>query len=62
LAALNEAIAKAQASHAKPKDVAQLQAMAVSLDKDADAAKSPADGYRMHALAGIMKQSGTAFH
>jgi len=32
----------------------------VSLDKDASAAKSPADAYRMHALAGIMKQSGGA--
>src|SRR5216683_846462 len=62
LAALNEAIAKAEASHSKPKDVAQLRAMAVSLDKDADAAKSPADAYRMRTLAGIMKQSGTPSH
>jgi hypothetical protein len=62
LAALNEAIAKAEASHSKPKAVAQLRAMAVSLDKDADATKSPADAYRMRALAGIMKQSGTSSH
>jgi hypothetical protein len=58
LASLNEAIAKAEASHSKPKDVAQLRAMAVNLDKDAAAAKSPADAYRMRALAGIMRQSG----
>src|SRR5216683_3024972 len=62
LAALNEAIAKAEASHSKPKDLAQLRAMAVSLDKDADAAKSPADAHRMRTLAGIMKQSGTPSH
>jgi hypothetical protein len=58
LASLNEAIAKAEASHSNPKDVAQLRATAASLDKDAAAAKSPADAYRMRALAGIMKQSG----
>ena len=62
LAALNQAIAKAEAPHAKPKDVAQLRAMAASLDKDASAAKSPADAYRLHALAGIMKQNGTSSH
>jgi hypothetical protein len=62
LAALNEAIAKVEASHSKPKDVAQLRAMAVSLDKDAGGVKSPADAYRMRALAGIMKQSGTSSH
>jgi hypothetical protein len=61
LAALNQSIAKAEASPSK-KDVAQLHAMAASLDKDADAAKSPADAYRMRALASIMKQSGTASH
>ncbi len=62
LAALNQAIAKAEAPHAKPKDVAQLRAMAAGLDKDASAAKSPADAYRLHALAGIMKQNGMASH
>jgi hypothetical protein len=60
LAALNVALAKAEASPSKPKDVAQLRALGVSLDKDAGAAKTPADAYRMHALAGIMKQSGTS--
>jgi len=58
VSALNGAIAKTEASHSKPKDVAQLHAMAASLDKDAGAAKTPADAYRMRALAGIMKQSG----
>jgi hypothetical protein len=62
LAVLNEAIAKTEASHSKPKDIAQLRAMAVSLDKDADAAKTPADAYRMHALAEIMKHSGPSSH
>jgi hypothetical protein len=60
LAALNVALAKAEASPSKPKDVAQLRALGASLDKDAGAAKTPADAYRMHALAGIMKQSGTS--
>jgi hypothetical protein len=31
--------------------------MGRSLDKDADAAKTPADAERIHALAAIMKQS-----
>jgi hypothetical protein len=62
LAALNEAIAKAEAPNSKPKDVAQLRSMAAGLDKDAATAKAPADAYRMHALAGIMKQSGTSSH
>ena len=41
---------------------ALLKTMAASLDKDANSAKSPADAERMHALAGIMKQSGTSLH
>jgi hypothetical protein len=61
LAALNQSIAKVETSPSK-KDVAQLHAMAANLDKDADAAKSPADANRMRALASIMKQSGTASH
>jgi hypothetical protein len=62
LAALNEAIDKAETSQSKPKNVTQLRAMAVSLDKDAATAKTPGDAYRMHALAEIMKQSGTLSH
>jgi hypothetical protein len=61
LAALNQSIGKVEASPSK-KDIAQLHAMAANLDKDADAAKSPADANRMRALASIMKQSGTASH
>jgi hypothetical protein len=60
--ALNAAIAKAEASHSKSKDVAQLRVMAASLDKDAGAAKTSADAYRMRSLAEIMKQSGTPPH
>jgi hypothetical protein len=59
IAAINESIAKAEASHSKPKQVAQLRALAVSLDKDAGTAKTPADANRMHALAEIMKRGGT---
>jgi hypothetical protein len=62
LAALNDAIAKAEASQPKPKNAAQLRAMAGSLDKDAATAKTPEDSYRMRALAGIMKQSGALSH
>ncbi len=57
LAALNAAIAKAEAN---PKDAAKLRGMASGLDKDASTAKTPADANRLHALAGIMKQGGTA--
>jgi hypothetical protein len=59
IAALNAAIARVEASHSDRKGVAQLKAMAVSLDKDAGAAKTPADAERMRALAAIIKQSGT---
>ena len=62
LAALNDAVAKAEASNSKPKDVAKLHTMAASLDKDATTAKTPADAYRLRALAGIMKQSGAPSH
>jgi hypothetical protein len=61
LAALNAALTKAEASKSK-KGAAQLHAMAVSLEKDANTTNSPADAYRMRALASIMKQSGTASH
>jgi hypothetical protein len=60
LAALNAAIDKAEVSHSQPKEVAQLKTLAASLEKEAGAAKTPADGARMHALAGIMKQSGAS--
>jgi hypothetical protein len=57
LGALNAAIDKADTSHS-PKDIAQLKAMAASVDKEASAAKAPADAVRLRALAGIMKQGG----
>jgi hypothetical protein len=59
IAAMNSAIEKAEASHSA-KDAAPLKTMAASLDKDAAAAKSPADAERMRALADILKQSGTS--
>ena len=59
IAALNAAIAKVEASRSDRKAVAQLKTMAAGLDKDAGAAKTPADAERMRALAAIMKQSGT---
>jgi hypothetical protein len=60
LAALNAAIAKADASHSDKKEASRLHAMAINLDKDANTAKDPADANRMRALAQIMKQSGTS--
>ena len=62
LAELNAAIARAETGHSKSKEDAQLRAIAISLDKDAGAVKTPADAYRMHALAEIMRQSGTLSH
>ncbi len=59
VAALNAAIAKAEASNSSPKDVAKLRSMAAGLDKDASAAKTPADANRMRALAEILKGSKT---
>jgi hypothetical protein len=54
IAALNAAIGKVEASRSDRKGVAQLKAMALSLDKDAGAAKTPADAERMRALAAII--------
>jgi hypothetical protein len=58
IAALQAAIAKAE-THPDKKKAAQLKTMAASLDKDAAAAKTPADASRLKALAEIMKQGGT---
>ena len=60
IAALNDAIAKVEASPSDRKESAQLKTMAASLEKDAATAKTPADAERMRALAAIIKQSGTA--
>jgi hypothetical protein len=54
IAAMNAAIAKAEASRTGSKE---LKGMAAALDKDAASAKTPADSDRMRALAAIMKQS-----
>jgi hypothetical protein len=59
VAALNAAIVKAEASNSSPKDVAKLRSMATGLDKDASAAKTPADANRLRALAEILKGSKT---
>jgi hypothetical protein len=61
IAALNAAIANAEASHSS-KDVVTLKAVGVSLAKDAAAAKTPADAARMRALAEIMRQGGSSIH
>jgi hypothetical protein len=58
--ALNFAMAKVEASRSNRKEVARLQTIAESLDKEASAAKTPADGERMRALAAIVKKSGTS--
>jgi hypothetical protein len=55
VAALNDAIAKGEASHSA-KEAAALKTLAARLDKDAATAKSPADAERMRALSGIMKR------
>jgi len=39
--------------------LAALKSMAASVDKDAAAAKSPADAERLRGLSTIMKQGGT---
>jgi len=57
IAALNAAIAKAEAN---PKGAGQLKALAVSVDKDAATAKTPTDAERIRALAAILRQKGTA--
>jgi hypothetical protein len=61
IAALNTAIAAAEASHSS-KDVAAVKTMGARLEKDAATAKAPADASRMRALAEIMKQGGVSAH
>ena len=59
IAALNKAIARAQASHLARKDLVKLQGMGASVGTSASAARSTADATRLHALALIL-QSPTA--
>jgi hypothetical protein len=59
IAALNKAVARAQASHLGQKDVAKLHEMAASVETEAAAAANTTDAKRLHALAVIL-QSPTA--
>ena len=60
IAALNAAMAEVDASRSDGKGVADLKAMAVNLNKDAAAAKTPADAERMRALAAIIIERGSS--
>jgi hypothetical protein len=55
IAALEKAIQNAERSHLNKDAVAELNRMASSLKKDADAAKSQADSKRLHALVEILE-------
>ncbi|HET7106846.1 MAG TPA: hypothetical protein VFI38_08550 [Candidatus Acidoferrum sp.] len=55
IASLRGAIQIAESSHMNKSKVAKLRGMASSVDKNAAAAKSPADSARIHALAEILK-------
>jgi len=55
IAAFRKAIQAAESSHMNKKKVAALQRMAPSLEKDAAAAKAPADAARLRALSEILK-------
>ena len=54
ISALEKAIQGAESSHMSQTSVAKLKDMASSLQKDADAAKTPADSKRLKALADIL--------
>ena len=55
VAALEKAIQNAERSHMSKEAVAELNRMASSLAKEADAAKSQADAKRLHALVEILE-------
>jgi hypothetical protein len=55
VAALQKAIQSAETSHMNKGKIAKLKTMAPALEKDAAAAKTPADSSRLHALAEILK-------
>ena len=59
VASLRAAIDQADTSHSQ-KDLGQLKTLAASLDKDANAVKTPADAQRMHLLATILKKGGNS--
>jgi hypothetical protein len=55
VAALQKAIQSAESSHLSKGKLVKLKSMALSLEKSAATAKSPADSARLHALADILK-------
>jgi len=55
IANLHKAMQSAEAAHMSGSKLAKLKNMAPSLEKSADAAKSPADATRLHALADVLK-------
>ena len=55
VADLRKAIQNAESSHMSKGKVAKLKGMAPAIEKDAAAAKNPADATRLHALAEILK-------
>jgi hypothetical protein len=55
IADLQKAIQNAEASHLNKGKLAKLKKMALTLEKSAATAKSPADAARLHALAEILK-------
>ncbi len=59
IAALNAAVTKADQSPADRREAGQLKTLAAGLEKDAAAAKTPADADRMRALASILKAPAT---
>ena len=56
IASLRQAIQKAESSKLNKKERANLNKLAQTLEKDATAAKSPADSTRLQALVEILKQ------
>ncbi|HMF92280.1 MAG TPA: hypothetical protein VKL40_16665, partial [Candidatus Angelobacter sp.] len=56
IAALEKAIQNAESSHMSNSDLKKLKGFASSLQKDAGAAKSPADSSRLRALAAILEK------
>jgi len=59
IAALQKAIQSAESSQMSKSKLAKLKSMALSLEKSAAVAKSPADSARLHALAGILMHPST---
>ncbi len=55
IASLTDAIRNAESSHMSKKSLAKLKHLSPSLNKEAEAAKSPADSKRLRALAGILE-------